>query len=74
MVLPELDLSACGPSTLVDKINAVPALKTSTGRPPPIFLRHLWSFLPSRPPVRLLWGWTRSRAGFVSSLVRGSTA
>lgn len=30
--VPELDLSACSP-TIVDKINAVPALKTSTGKP-----------------------------------------
>lgn len=30
--VPELDLSACSPS-IVDKINAVPALKTSTGKP-----------------------------------------
>ena len=29
--VPELDLSTCSPS-IVDKINAVPALKTSTGK------------------------------------------
>jgi hypothetical protein len=28
----ELDLSACHPSTIVDRINAVPGLKTSTGK------------------------------------------
>lgn len=60
MVVPELDLSACGPATIVDKINAVPALKTSTGRPPLICFRHFGIFR------RSLWGWTRSRAGFVS--------
>lgn len=28
----ELDLSACHPSTIVDRINSVPGLKTSTGK------------------------------------------
>lgn len=29
----ELDLTACNPHTLSDKINSVPGLKTSTGKP-----------------------------------------
>jgi hypothetical protein len=47
MVIPEIDLSACSPVSIVDRINDVPALKTSAGESP--------AFLPFFPiPARLL--------------------
>jgi len=34
MAIKELDLTACHQNTIADRINAVPGLKTSTGKQP----------------------------------------
>lgn len=52
IVVPELDLSSCGPATIVDKINAVPALKTSTGRLP---LFPSMNLVVACSPLRSMW-------------------
>lgn len=53
--VPELDLSACSPS-IVDKINAVPALKTSTGKPQFIHSLAPFAALVPQNHMHIWWG------------------